>query len=112
MFQVQYRWFKVTVDKDATPIENTIYSALQKYWNSEANSFIFAVDWKHLGLTSKDEYEMRDQHFSFYFQVFISGSDKQLRRYHLLFEPTHFSCEQKYWNMWLTGVFCCPGVSY
>ncbi len=36
------------------------YSALQKYWNSKANSFIFAVDWKHLGLTSKDEYEMRD----------------------------------------------------
>ncbi len=57
-----------------------IYSALQKYWNSKANSFIFAVDWKHLGLTSKDEYEMRDQHFSFYFQVFMSGSDKQLKR--------------------------------
>ncbi len=57
-----------------------IYTPLQKYWNSEANSFIFAVDWKHLGLTSKDEYEMRDQRFSFYFQVFISGSDKQLRR--------------------------------
>ncbi len=57
-----------------------IYSALQKYWNSEANSFIFAVDWKYLGLTSKDEYETRYQHFSFYFQVFISGSDKQLRR--------------------------------
>ncbi len=37
-----------------------IYSTLQKYWNSEANSFIFAVDWKHLGLTSKGEYEMRD----------------------------------------------------
>ncbi len=37
-----------------------IYRALQKYWNSKANSFIFAVDWKHLGLTSKDEYEMRD----------------------------------------------------
>ncbi len=36
------------------------YTPLQKYWNSEANSFIFAVDWKHLGLTSKDEYEMRD----------------------------------------------------
>ncbi len=46
-----------------------IYSDLQKYWNSEANSFIFAVDWKHLGLTSKDEYEMRDQHFSFYFHT-------------------------------------------
>ncbi len=46
-----------------------IYTPLQKYWNSEANSFIFAVDWKHLGLTSKDEYETRDQHFSFYFQV-------------------------------------------
>ncbi len=28
-----------------------IYTPLQKYWNSEANSFIFAVDWKHLGLT-------------------------------------------------------------
>ncbi len=36
------------------------HTPLQKYWNSEANSFIFAVDWKHLGLTSKDEYEMRD----------------------------------------------------
>ncbi len=57
-----------------------IYTPLQKYWNSEANSFIFAVYWKNLGLTSKDEYETRDQHFSFYFQVFISGSDKQLRR--------------------------------
>ncbi len=34
-----------------------IYTPIQKYWNSEANSFIFAVDWKHLGLTSKDEYE-------------------------------------------------------
>ncbi len=56
-----------------------IYTPLQKYWNSEANSFIFAVDWKHLGLTSKDEYETRDQHFSFYFQVFTSGSDKQFR---------------------------------
>ncbi len=33
------------------------YTPLQKYWNSEANSFIFAVDWKHLGLTSKDEYQ-------------------------------------------------------
>ncbi len=57
-----------------------MYTPLQKYWNSEANSFIFAVDWKHLGLTSKYEYETRDQHFSFYFQVFISGSDKQLRK--------------------------------
>ncbi len=37
-----------------------IHTPLQKYWNSEANSFIFAVDWKHLGLTSKDEYEIRD----------------------------------------------------
>ncbi len=37
-----------------------IYTPLQKYWNSKANFFIFAVDWKHLGLTSKDEYEMRD----------------------------------------------------
>ncbi len=30
-----------------------IYTPLQKYWNSEANSFIFAVYWKNLGLTSK-----------------------------------------------------------
>ncbi len=46
--------------KKATKHLSDIYTPLQKYWNSEANSFIFAVDWKHLGLTSKDEYEMRD----------------------------------------------------
>ncbi len=53
-----------------------LHTPLQKYWNSESIFFIFAVVWKHLGLTSKDEYETGDQHFSFYFQVFSSGSDK------------------------------------
>ncbi len=75
------------------------HTSLQKYWNSESNSFLFAVDWKHLGLTSNDDYETRDQHFKFYFQVFSSGSDKQLRGQHLLFEPTHCSGYQKYLNM-------------
>lgn len=37
--------------------------------------FVFAV-----------EYETQDQHFSFNFQVFTSGSDNQ----NLLFEPYHF----------------------
>ncbi len=48
-------WYKMESES-----EINIYTPLQKYWNSEANSFIFAVDWIHLGLTSKDEYEMRD----------------------------------------------------
>ncbi len=48
-----------SIKSQHTYLYNT-YTPLQKYWNSEANSFIFAVDWKHLGLTSKDEYEMRD----------------------------------------------------
>ena len=26
--------------------------------------------------------------------------------------PPMFSSKQNYWNMWLTGVFYCPGVSY
>ena len=26
------------------------YSPLQKYWNSKANSFVFAIHWIHLGL--------------------------------------------------------------
>ena len=36
------------------------YSPLQIYWNSEVSPFVFA-----LGLTSKDEYETRDQFDSF-----------------------------------------------
>lgn len=38
------------------------------------------IQWKHLGLTSEDEYETRDQFFSFYFLVFKFGSDTQLGR--------------------------------
>ena len=58
------------------PVTLTCY--IQNYRSSEANSFIFAADWKHLGLTSTDEYE--SQYFSFYFQVFTSRSVKQLGR--------------------------------
>lgn len=35
------------------------YTVLRMSWNSDANSFIFAVNW-HLGLTSKDEYKTYD----------------------------------------------------
>lgn len=72
------------------------YSPLQRYWKSEANPCIPAVDWKHLGLTLKDEFET---------------NRLAVRRQHLLSEPNHFYCKQKYWDMWLLGVFCCPGVS-
>ena len=34
-----------------------IYSPPQKYWNGKANSFVFVIHWRHLGLRSKEEYE-------------------------------------------------------
>ncbi len=39
----RYLYFHLQV-KQVNDIWRMIYSALQKYWNSEANSFIFAVD--------------------------------------------------------------------
>lgn len=56
---------------------------------------------------------LKDQHFSFYLQVFTSGSVTEFRRYCSTSyrHPPHLSCEQKYWNAWLSGVSCCPGVS-
>lgn len=30
---------------------------IQKYWKNKAN---YIIDWKHLGLTSKEEYETKD----------------------------------------------------
>lgn len=35
-----------------------LYSALQKYWNGNASSFVFGVHWSLLGLRSKYEYEL------------------------------------------------------
>lgn len=50
------------------------YSPLRDY------SFILAVYWKHLGLTSEDEYETRDQYVSMHLPVFTSRSVTKLRR--------------------------------
>lgn len=60
----------------------------QKYWNSEANAFISAVDWSNLGSSLQDEYSTIDQHLSFYFQLFTSGSDPQFRSTFSLNPPT------------------------
>lgn len=53
-------------------------------------TIIFAIDWKHLNLTSKDEYETREQHFSFYTQVFTSGSDTTLKGSTFCLNPPSF----------------------
>lgn len=36
-----------------------MYVRVRKYWNGEATSFVFAVDWRRLGLRSKDQHEKR-----------------------------------------------------
>lgn len=42
-----------------------MYSPLYNYWNRGGNSFILAVHCKLLSLTLINEYETRDQLFSF-----------------------------------------------
>lgn len=38
----------------------TVFGAQTRYMQGlKSDSFVFAVDWRHLGLRSKDEYEMR-----------------------------------------------------
>lgn len=53
-------------------------SPLRKYWNGKTISFVFAIQWRDLGLTSKDDYEMTDQRFSFHFLIFTSRCVKPL----------------------------------
>lgn len=53
-------------------------------------SFVFAVLWWRLGLRSKTEYEMKDQNFSFNFQIF---------KYRCLKTNLHLCyIKQNYWN--------------
>lgn len=51
----------------------TNHTPLQKYWDCEANPFIFAVDLKFLSLTfkKKNQYETKDQLLSFNFQLLL-----------------------------------------
>lgn len=45
------------------------YSILQKHWKSKCIPFV-AMQWRHLGLRSKEEYEMTQHHFCFPFLLF------------------------------------------
>ena len=84
------------------------YSPLQTYWHDEANFLVFVVPKRHLSLRSKDECEPRVQNFELLLPdiyIYMCSTTQDIPP----FEPNHFSSEQKYWNMWLTGVSHCPG---
>lgn len=53
---------------------------------------------RHFRFRSKDECQTKFQMSSFIFMLFTSRCVEQLRTENLLFESTHFSIEQMYWD--------------
>ncbi len=47
--------------------QNSIYSALHKYWNSKDKFALLAVESRHLVIWLKDEYETKLQNVTLYF---------------------------------------------
>lgn len=56
------------INNNSVTVEAVIWHnyTLQQNWDSNAKSFVFAVQWRHSGLTSKDEFKIKVNCFSLY----------------------------------------------